>query len=94
LIETEEEAVNNSFAFAALWSQTFNIPIHLGEFGAYEPGDINSRVRWTTTVREAAEANNIPFSYWEFGAGFGIFNPSADQWRLQLLQSLIPEFAN
>lgn len=94
LLQTEEEAINSSFAFAALWSQTFGIPIHLGEFGAYEPGDLPSRVRWTTTVREAAEANNIPFSYWEFGAGFGIFDPANDQWRLQLLQSLIPEFVN
>ncbi len=92
LLESEEDAIANSFMQAQMWSIVNGVPVHLGEFGAYNPADIDSRERWTTAVRSWSETLNIPFSYWEFGAGFGVYDPNGNAWRTRLIQSLIPEF--
>ena len=68
------------------------MPMQLGEFGAYNKADEPSRIRWTAAVRKASEDYNIDWSYWEFGAGFGIYDPVNDEWRTGLLQSLLPGF--
>lgn len=75
---------------ARAWGQRNNRPIFVGEFGAYSAGDIDSRVRWTAFVRGEAERMNLSWGYWEFGAGFGIYDRSTNQWRTPLLQALIP----
>ena len=73
------------------WSEQHRVPVWLGEFGAYSTADMASRVRWTATVREEAEARGIPWAYWEFGAGFGVYDRDARAWREPLLEALVPE---
>lgn len=48
-----------------------------------------SRVRWTRAVREAAEERGFGWGYWEFGAGFGAYDPVAEAWRPELLAALL-----
>ncbi len=31
----------------------------------------------------------IPFAYWEYQAGFGIWDPAAGRWRQELLDALM-----
>ena len=38
-----------------------------------------------------AEIRNISWSYWEFCAGFGVYDPELSQWRHELLNALIPD---
>ncbi|MGC8766012.1 MAG: glycoside hydrolase family 5 protein [Brevinematia bacterium] len=74
------------------WSANKNVPVWLGEFGVYgRYADINSRVRWTHFVRTECERRNISWCYWEFSAGFGIYNPSTGQWNSQLSNALVGE---
>jgi hypothetical protein len=49
-----------------------------------------SRVAFTTYVREQAEQRGFAWAYWEFGAGFGIYDRDAEQWRIELRDALIP----
>ena len=65
-------------------------PLWLGEFGAYRMGDMQSRVNWTSAVRQAAEARGFPWAYWEFGDSFGVYDRALEEWRRGLLQALIP----
>ncbi|MBN1874187.1 MAG: glycoside hydrolase family 5 protein [Anaerolineae bacterium] len=76
---------------AAAWSEERNIPLWMGEFGAYSTADMPSRVRWTTFVREEAEGRGFSWSYWEFGAGFGVYDRDLRRWNEALLTALIPE---
>ena len=64
--------------------------LFLGEFGAYEKGDIDSRARWTSFVSNTAAAHQFPTAYWEFCSGFGAYDPVATEWRKPLLNALIP----
>jgi endoglucanase len=74
---------------AADWGKANNVPIYVGEFGAYSLAPQASRVKWTQTVVQACEDMDLSWSYWEFGAGFGAYNMETKQWRDDLLNALI-----
>ncbi|MFQ3647368.1 MAG: glycoside hydrolase family 5 protein [Anaerolinea sp.] len=75
---------------AARWQAERGLPVLLGEFGAYSKADMASRVAWTSAVRESAEQLGFAWCYWEFAAGFGIFDPSADTFN-DLFGALLPD---
>jgi endoglucanase len=87
---SEVAAINNNFNSVQAWAKQNNRPVFVGEFGAYSKGDQASRVRWTAAVARTAEAHGFAGGYWEFCAGFGVFDPTAYQWRTDLLHALIP----
>jgi len=87
----EKAEITSHFDSVAQWAQGHgNVRILLGEFGAYEKADMASRLRWTEFVRSEAERRGFAWSYWEFAAGFGIYDPDAMVWREELLKALIP----
>lgn len=86
----ELAALQKRFDQAVDWSRKHGRPIYLGEFGAYSAAPLDSRIRWTKAVVREAERRGFSWAYWEFGAGFGIYNPSHDVWREPLLHALIP----
>ncbi|MBK9925888.1 MAG: glycoside hydrolase family 5 protein [Anaerolineales bacterium] len=89
--DAEKAEVIRNFDFVVDWSQRHgNVRILLGEFGAYNKAPQESRVRWTTFVREQAEAHGFAWAYWELASGFGLYDPDAKVWREDLLKALIP----
>ena len=76
--------------WAATWGKDNNRPIYLGEFGAYNKADMTSRATWTAFVARQAEQRGMSWAYWEFRAGFGVYDFEVKQWREPLLQALIP----
>ncbi len=80
---TDEEIskVEREIAEAAKWGLDHQRPIYLGEFGAYEAAPLESRIAWTRCVAQAAEKHKMSWAYWEFAAGFGLFDLSTRQWR-------------
>lgn len=85
----ELSAVRKDFAKVNDWAEQNGRPIYLGEFGAYQNAPMESRVRWTAAIRAEAEARGFAWAYWEFGAGFGVFDRQANAWRDDLLKTLI-----
>ena len=85
------DLIVSAFDMVQEWSEAHGVPVWLGEFGAYSTADMASRARWTATVRQEAEARGIPWAYWEFGAGFGVYDRDAGAWREPLLEALIPD---
>lgn len=68
---------------ASVWSRHFGRPIHLGEFGCHNVGDSASRARYLKDVRSLAEARRIPWTLWEWKAGFGYWDPDRKQPRFR-----------
>jgi len=87
--EADRESVISDFAYALQYSETNHIPLHVGEFGAYEEADLDSRSRWTTFLARWFEEQELSWAYWEFSAGFGIYDPSTKQYRTPLVDALI-----
>ncbi|MCC9601190.1 glycoside hydrolase family 5 protein [Stieleria sp. JC731] len=90
LLGTANDSIISDLATAAEWGKKHNRVIYLGEFGAYQAADIESRQRWTAAVRSAAESLQMDWSYWEFAAGFGIFDPDKQMFKQPLLDALKP----
>ncbi len=91
LLSNDEQNIQMRLEQAALWGKTNKRPVFVGEFGSYGKGDLNSRVRWTSLVRDTLEQRGLSWGYWEFGAGFGIYDRDAKAWRADLLKALIPK---
>jgi endoglucanase len=89
----ERAAIGHSMDLAATWGRVHHRAMFLGEFGAYSKGDMDSRVRWTQCVARAAEARGMGWAYWEFCSSFGAYDPVKQEWRMPLLQALIPPAA-
>jgi endoglucanase len=89
--EAESKALGKSLDEAAEWAKKNNRPVFVGEFGAYEKADMASRARWTAAVVKAAEARGFSWAYWEFGSGFGAYDPAQKAWRGPLLAALQPK---
>ncbi len=86
--EADRETVENEFSYALQFSEENNIPIHVGEFGAYSTADEDSRERWTTFLARWFEEQNLSWAYWEFSAGFGIYNPATKTFNTSLIDAL------
>jgi endoglucanase len=87
--DAEKEAIRKRFEQAAAWGKKHARPIFLGEFGAYQVADMDSRARWTRFVVEEAERLGFSWAYWEFGAGFGAYDREAGKWREPLRAALL-----
>lgn len=89
--EAEESAVKTDFDMAQAWSKAHNRPLTLGEFGAYEKADMDSRVRWTNYITRQAEARGWSWSYWQFDSDFIVYDIDKDDWFTPIKNALIPE---
>ncbi len=85
----EVDELTKDFAKAAEWAKKNDRPLFLGEFGAYQAADMESRARWTRAVARLAEKDGFSWAYWEFGSGFGAYDPAAKAWREPLLKALV-----
>jgi len=86
----EQQAIQTDLEKAVIWGERHHRPVFLGEFGAYSAADMASRARWTAYIARQAETHGISWGYWEFCAGFGLYDPQAGEWRTPLLRALIP----
>jgi endoglucanase len=85
----EEKELIGHFDTVAAWAKEHKRPIYLGEFGVYQKANMADRARWTRFVREQAEARGFSWAYWEFGSGFGVYDPSQGKWRDDLRNALV-----
>ena len=76
------------------WSDAHHRPIFLGEFGAYEKGDLVSRTRYDSFVARAAEMHGFPWVYWQFDSDFIVYDVGRDSWVEPILNALIPPKGN
>ena len=74
---------------ARAWSATAHYPVYVGEFGAYSKADEASRVDFNRKMRDEIESRGMTWSYWEFAAGFGVYDPRTRSFRDALVTSLL-----
>jgi endoglucanase len=87
--DAEQEAIRKPLDRATAWAKKHDRPLFLGEFGAFEAADAESRARWTRFVAREAERRGFSWAYWEFCAGFGAYDPKTDTWRESLKAALL-----
>lgn len=94
--DEEKKAIDRELDMVVEWAKrNGNVPLWMGEFGAYYKADMDSRVRWTEYLARSAEKRGIAWAYWDFASfGFGVYDGLNKMWRTPLLKALIPEISN
>lgn len=87
--DVERAAVQSEFAPLIALSESEHVPVHIGEFGAFSTADIASRERWTTYLSRYFEEQGWSWAYWEFSAGFGIYDPDDETFIQELVDALL-----
>jgi endoglucanase len=85
----EQNAVRRDFNEAIAWGVKHRRPVFLGEFGAYERADVESRARWTRFVVEEATKRKMGWAYWEFRSGFGAYDAERGAWVEPIKRALL-----
>jgi endoglucanase len=86
----ERARVGRDLDTVAAWGRLHDRPILLGEFGAYDQGDMASRAAWTATVARDAEARGMAWCYWQFDSNFLAFDMTRDDWVAPIHDALVP----
>jgi endoglucanase len=85
---TQQRYLSEPLRVASQWRTVWDRPIWVGEFGSYSKGPYASRVTYSRTVRDSMEAHNMTWAYWEFAAGFGLYDPATGTMRSELRDAL------
>jgi hypothetical protein len=85
----EKELIETRLKVAADWSKENDRPIFLGEFGAYDKGDMDSRARYTAFVARTSEKFGFSWAYWQFDSDFIVYDINKDQWVMPIKNALI-----
>ncbi len=88
-LDVERNQIKSEFEPLIAISKAKNIPVHIGEFGAYSKADIDSRAKWTTFLARWFEQQGWSWAYWEWSAGFGVFDPATSQTNIKLADALL-----
>ncbi len=86
----DEEAIVEDFRKVKEWAQKNNRPIYLGEFGAYDKADMDSRVRYISFVARTAEKCGFSWAYWQFDSDFILYDVNNEKWVQPIYNALIP----
>ncbi|MGO9240720.1 MAG: glycoside hydrolase family 5 protein [Bryobacteraceae bacterium] len=88
--DEEKRRVDADFAGVQKWAEAAHRPILLGEFGAYDKGDMDSRCRYISYVARAAEALGWAWTYWQFDGDFIAYDMAKDDWVAPIHAALVP----
>jgi endoglucanase len=81
---TITEQLDMASAFAA----SHRIPVYMGEFGAIDNADMESRAGWIRMTRQEAEKRGFGWAYWDDGGSFKAYDRQRGAWVPELLAAL------
>jgi hypothetical protein len=87
----EKQMIRNELEPVLWYSREHNVPVNIGEFGAYSKADMASRARWTAFCARLFEELGFSWHYWEFCSGFGIYDPRNKAFHMELVDALISD---
>jgi hypothetical protein len=70
-------AFRGRFEFIKQWSDYYGRPVHVGEFGAFETVDTQSRLNYYREKRRALDEFGLGWAIWDWKAGFHYWKEGA-----------------
>lgn len=86
----ERDRMKADFDTVQAWSKAQGRPILLGEFGAYDKGDMASRAAYTAAAAREAEARGWAWAYWQYDSDFVVYDIKKDAWVEPIHRALVP----
>jgi len=88
-LESQRKRLDDGLAVVKAYADLHQLPVYVGEFGAYSKGDYYSRCQWTNFMAKTMEGFGFSWAYWEFCWGFGLYNDTTRTWREELTNALL-----
>lgn len=89
--DAERARMKKDFDDVQAWAKANDRPMLMGEFGAYDKGDMASRVAYTAAAAREAEARGWAWAYWQFDSDFIAYDIKADAWVAPIHDALVPK---
>lgn len=86
---SERQEINKLFDQALEWSNLYEVPLIMGEFGVISTADQTSRQDWIRFVAQDAEARGIGWVLWVLCSDFGIYDCQNETWDEAILNALM-----
>lgn len=86
---SSEAVVLRSFEIAENFGKEFDRPVYLGEFGAIDRADVQSRVNYVQLIRQEAERRGMAWSYWDDGGSYRVLDVKTGSWVTPLREALL-----
>lgn len=86
----ERQRMKADFDGVQAWAKAHDRPMLLGEFGAYDKGDMASRAAYTAAAAREAEARGWAWAYWQFDSDFIAYDIGKDAWVAPIHEALVP----
>lgn len=86
----ERRRMKADFDGVQAWAKAHDRPMLLGEFGAYDKGDMASRAAYTAAAARQAEARGWAWAYWQFDSDFIAYDVKKDAWVAPIHKALVP----
>ncbi len=86
----EQQPIQRDFNGVQAWAEAHQRPIYLGEFGAYDKAEMESRTRYTSFIARLAESLGWSWGYWQFDSDFIVYDINQDRWVAPIRDALIP----
>jgi len=87
--ESQMQELNRHFDQIKKFADSLAVPVTIGEYGCYHRVPDEYRLLWTNAISKQCQTYEFSRAYWEFCAGFGIFDTTANQWRESLLRAVV-----
>jgi endoglucanase len=84
----QERTITAKLDVAQREARRMGYPVYVGEFGAFSKAPQAARVRFLRFMREQMAERQMTWSYWEFAAGFGVYDPMAKALRADMFDAL------
>jgi endoglucanase len=84
----EKEQLRRDMARVVAFRDRIKAPVLMGEYGTLDNIPMAQRVAWTTDLRRAFQDINMPTCYFNYAAGFSLYDLEREQWRTPLLNAL------
>jgi endoglucanase len=82
-------AITEQLDMASSWQAAHHLPVYMGEFGANDESDADSRARWTRATRVEAERRGFDWAYWDDGGSFRALDRATHEWNPSLKAALL-----
>lgn len=91
-LKDDYEKMNETIGRIYSWRQRLRVPVLMGEYGTDTAVPQAWRVSWAYDSAAAYKGAQIPTCYFNFAAGFGIFDTKTRKWNTPVLKALQENF--
>ncbi len=91
-MDGDYQKMNETIGKIYAWRQRLGVPVLMGEYGTDTAVPQDWRVSWAYDSSAAYKGAQIPTCYFNFSAGFGIFDSKTRKWNQPILRALQENF--